>query len=254
MNPAALGIVERMMGEGPLRPDLRRAPRRLALVTAAIALPILGATLLTPEEAAPVRPLSGAMETVSAGRTLLHGAHAGGVASGLLIGGVQVPDGLIGRIEEIVDRDLVSGARALTEARLAGLEAALAGGWTTERLEAYVSRIESSDPDLGRIINEETGRLAEAGLPEEQARLFLRAVTVRLMAGGVAEAPLPAGTEGAPEAARISLLERAQGRIRSHLEETSRLGGLDPAITRDVAIALLAAQMAGLSAADGPSP
>lgn len=253
MNPAAMALVDQMMGDDELVFDARRVARAVIGVSLIIAIPLGGGVLYNQHQISQIESLSGSMETVIEGRSLLQAAHASGVASGLTIGGVHVPADLIDRIETIVEDQLISGTRVLSEARMNGLEAALTGNWTSERLEEYVSRIETADPDLGRIISEEAGRLSEAGVPEDDSRSLMRAMAVKLMTGEAREELRHSGrVVTGSEAERLGILDQAQSRIWTRLEETNRVGGLDPALTRDLAIMLVAGTLEQGPANDEP--
>jgi len=229
MNPAAAMIVDHMMGDDEMKFEPKRVALALAAMSLVAAVPIGGAALINSYQIGQTEALSGTMETVIEGRSLLQAAHASGVASGLTIGGVHVPVDLVDRIETIVEAEIIAGARVLTEARMTGLEEALSGGWSADRLEEYVSRIETADPDLGRIITEETDRLLETGAPEERARSVLRAMAVKLMTGEPREEPLQARQPiDGPAADQARILDQAQTRIWSRLEEPYRGSGPGP--------------------------
>lgn len=244
MHPAAYSIVDTMMGDEKLVFDPLRVVTAVGGVMSLLALPFAGAVLYNQSQINKMETVSASMDLVMEGRALVQAAHAGGVAKGLLIGGVHVPETLIDRIEAIVTEEVATGARRLAEARIGGLEAGLNGGWTLERLEDYVSRIETGDPVLSQIISEETDRLAATGVPEDLSRAQMRAIAVGLMTGGEENARTRkeqtwgrAANGSDPD--RAAILEQARTRIWSHLEEQNLLDGLDPAITRNMAITLV---------------
>jgi hypothetical protein len=255
VNPAALTIVENMMGNEQIVVDARRVARAVVGVSLMIAIPFGGAVVYNAHQISQIESLSASMETVIAGQSLLQAAHANGVASGLTIGGVHVPGDLVNRISTIVEAEVISSARVLSEARMSGLEAALSGNWTAERLQEYVSLIETADPDLGRILTEETDRLSGSGVQEDQARTLIRAMAVKLMSGEPLEA---AGTSSrvvtGSDAERAGVLGRAQTRIWSRLEETNRVGGLDTTLTREMAITIVGRMLDLGSAYEVPTP
>jgi hypothetical protein len=243
MNLAAVAMVERMMED--VNPDfsLKNTVKGLLAVSLVAAVPIGGVALIESHRMTQLETVSASFGTVSEAQTALRASHAGGVASGLLIGGVHVPQELVDRVEEIVATEVVESSNLLSRVRLNGLEEALSGGWNVDRLEEYVARIESEDPALRQILSEETGRLSETGVPEERARVVLRAMAVKLMTG---EAPeefqAPRRVEPGVEAAHAEILQEAQTRLVTRLGETSRVGGLDPVLTREVAYQVILRQ------------
>lgn len=243
MNPMAMDIANRMQGGEELVFSATRVARAVGGVLTMMAVPFGGAVLYNSYQTSHLEAVSSSLETVITGRTLTQADHAGGVATGLVIGGVQVPEALITRIEEMVSAEIVSGTRSLSEARIAGLEGALSGGWSAERLESYVAAIEGSDATLRGLVWEGSERLAEAGIPISDARTQARHLAVSLMIadGTDVHAEIEAGLgRASPErAAQYRVMGDLAARIGTHLGETGRIGGLDPVITRDVAIRLV---------------
>jgi hypothetical protein len=244
MHPAAYTIVDGMLGDEKLVFDARRVAVAVGGVMSLLALPFAGGVLFNQSQISQMETVSASLDLVIEGRVLVQAAHAGGVAKGLLIGGVHVPETLIDRIEAIVTEEVVTGARRLAEARIGGLEAGLDGRWSLDRLEEYVSRIETGDPALSRIISEQTERLVETGVPEDLSRAQMRAIAVGLMTGGEDQARTRkeqtwgrAANGSDPD--RAAILEQARTRIWSHLEEQNLLDGLDPTITRNMAVTLV---------------
>ena len=236
MNPMAIDIVNHLQGDEEL--DLR--PRRLARAAGVfglmIAIPLGVAVLNDASRMSRLQEASGALDSVTAGRTLVLAAHAGGVANGLLIGGIRVPSDLINRIEAMVTEDIVAGTRRLAEVRIKGLEGALSGDWNLDRLIEYVSLIEGEDPGLRDIISEGADRLAATGVPMDLSRSHIRAMAVMLMTGNPDEITPPTGRSQTLSVA--DTLGETQARLWSHLTLTDRVGGLDTIFTRSIAIAV----------------
>lgn len=253
MNFAAVKMVDDVIGDEKLDLSLKRAAKGLLAASLAVAVPLGGLAVYDAHQINQTDTLSGSLETVAEAQMMTRAAHAGGVASGLLVGGVHVPQELIDRIDAMVEADIVNGSSLLSSARLDGVEAALSGGWNTERLEAYVDRIEAEDPALGGLIMQGAERLSATGFPDETARTFLRAMTVRLMSGEAPEAfEAPRRLDNGLEASRMEILREMQAQIVTRLEETNRVGGLDPNLTRDMAITLVARTLEDAPAPDGP--
>lgn len=255
MNPATIDLMNHIMGEDKLEFSLKHTAKALLSVSLVAAVPIGAMGLLDAHQRDQMETLSASLDTVAQARAMTQAAHASGIASGLTIGGIHVPADLVDRIASIVEAEMISGTLVLSEARMTGLEAALSGNWTTERLEEYVSLIETVDPDLGRIIAEETDRLSRFGVREEHARTLMRAMVVRIMSGEPLEGTGPSGRVlTGSDAERAGMLDRTQTRIWSRLEETNRVGGLDATLTRGMAIAIVGRMLEQGSTHEAPTP
>lgn len=180
--------------------------------------------------------VSASFEMIVRDHKTVQASYAGGVASGLLIGGDYVPQDLLNRVADIVETDVIESSRVLRQARESGLEAALSGGWDVDRLEEYVTRIERDDADLRELLSQQTERLVETGVERSYARSVLRAMTVNLMSGEEPEDFRSLSWDSSTvNEERAEVLQLAQDRIRSHIKGTHQTTGLNPAVMREIA-------------------
>lgn len=239
MNAGSAAVVGRMMESEGVEATPKNVAKALLAGSVLAAIP-LGAAYLVESNVKHQETLSSSFSTMVEAQAGVRASHASGIASGLLIGGIYVPQELIDRVEDIVAADVVASSELLSRVRMEGLEEALSGNWSLDRLEEYVNRIEAEDASLREIISEGTEKLAETGIAHNRARVTFQAMAVKLMTGESPEEFREGQkTSGGITPDQIMILQETQSRLLSRLSETNLIGGLDPALTREIAESVL---------------
>lgn len=249
MHPASY-ILERGPDGKPIDMEFDMSPKNVTKAVAFLGVPaaaLIGGLYAFGEyQDAKLIERSETVTAVQSTMTASMVAHAQGIESGLIINGVVVPAEVSDRISDLATSSFVAQVENMADLgdgvslRHMGMEDALEGNWTPERLSTYVDQIAEFEPGIRSEI--QTAVSEAGGLSIDSDRLDilvkLHVVSTLLNTDDAISRSVEdwKKSNNEDESSFAMVMERMRSNIASRLSDVSVVGGINRAVMTEIAV------------------
>lgn len=159
--------------------------------------------------------------------------------TGLNINGVTVPQEIVDRVENLVSEEARISGSVAHDIRIEGMSDALAGNWTLNRLDGYLSEVEALSPDIEELVRKAATSMEESGVAPDHARNTVRNLAISVLSGQSDQVTYDLNREisretgmndESPKANYLTdLRDMVQG-VSQRVDEMNAIGKIDPDI------------------------